>query len=95
MKKYEAVFVFAPNMEEELRNSVVERFKGIIESNGSIDKIDEWGMRKLAFEINDYNEGYYTLLNFEAGSDVIDELNRIAKITDSVIRHMIIREDEK
>lgn len=95
MKKYEAVFVFAPNMEEELRNSVVERFKGIIESNGSIDKIDEWGMRKLAFEINDYKEGYYTLLNFQSNADVVNELDRIAKITDSVIRHMIIREDEE
>jgi len=95
MKKYEAVFVFAPDMEEESRNSVVERFKGIIEANGTIEKIDEWGMRKLAFEINDYKEGYYTLLNFESNSDVVNELNRIAKITESVIRHMIIREDEK
>jgi len=94
MKKYEAVFVFAPDMDEEARNGVVERFKGIIEADGSIEKIDEWGMRKLAFEINDYNEGYYTLVNFEANADVINELNRIAKITDSVIRHMIIREEE-
>lgn len=94
MKKYEAVFVFAPDVDEEKRNGVVERFKGIIETDGSIDKIDEWGMRKLAFEINDYTEGYYTLLNFESSSDVINEMNRIAKITDSVIRHMIIREEE-
>ncbi|MGF7059216.1 30S ribosomal protein S6 [Brassicibacter mesophilus] len=94
MKKYEAVFVFAPDMDEETRNGVVERFKGIIEADGSIDKIDEWGMRKLAFEINDYTEGYYTLINFESGADVINELNRIAKITDTVIRHMIIREEE-
>ncbi len=94
MKKYEAVFVLAPDMDEESRNGVIERFKGIIEASGSINKIDEWGMRKLAFEINDYKEGHYTLLNFESTADVIDELNRIAKITDTIIRHIIIREEE-
>ncbi|SDZ24846.1 SSU ribosomal protein S6P [Proteiniborus ethanoligenes] len=94
MRKYEAVLIFAPGMEEESRNNLVERFKGIIETNGSVDNIDVWGNRKLAYEINDYQEGYYVLLKFNAGSDVVDEMDRIAKITDNVIRHMIIRDEE-
>ncbi|WIV12524.1 30S ribosomal protein S6 [Proteiniborus sp. MB09-C3] len=94
MKKYEVVLIFAPGMEEETRNNLVERFKGIVETNGTVDNVDVWGSRKLAYEINDYQEGYYVLLNITSGADVVDEIDRIAKITDDVIRHMIIREDE-
>ncbi len=94
MKKYEVVLIFAPNMEEEERNTLVERFKGIVEANGTVDNVDVWGSRKLAYEINDFQEGYYVLLNITSGADVVDEIDRIAKITDNVIRHMIIREDE-
>ncbi|SCG84483.1 30S ribosomal protein S6 [Proteiniborus sp. DW1] len=94
MRKYEIVLIFAPNMEEEARNTLVERFKGIVETNGTVDNVDVWGSRKLAYEINDFQEGYYVLLNITSGADVVDEVDRIAKITDNVIRHMIIREDE-
>ncbi len=94
MRKYEAVFIFAPSVAEETRNGMVEKFKGIIETNGSLLGIDEWGSRKLAYEINDLTEGYYILLNLEAESDVIDELTRVTKITEGIIRHMIVR-DEK
>ena len=94
MRKYEAVFIFAPSVDEETRNGMVEKFKGIIETNGSLLGIDEWGSRKLAYEINDLTEGYYILLNLEAESDVIDELTRVTKITEGIIRHMIVR-DEK
>lgn len=94
MRKYEAVFIFAPNMEEEAREALVERFKGIVETNGTVDNVDVWGNRKLAYEINDFQEGYYVLINFTAESSVVDELDRIAKITDNVIRHMVIREDD-
>lgn len=94
MRKYEAVFIFAPSVDEETRNGVIEKFKGIIETNGSLIGIDEWGSRKLAYEINDLTEGYYILLNLEAESEVIDELTRVTKITDGIIRHMIVR-DEK
>lgn len=94
MRKYEAVFIFAPSVDEETRNGMVERFKEIIETNGTLIGIDEWGSRKLAYEIDDLTEGYYILLNLEAGSDVIDELTRVTKITEGIIRHMIVR-DEK
>ena len=94
MRKYEAVFIFAPSVDEERRNGIIEKFKGIIETNGQLIGIDEWGSRKLAYEINDLSEGYYILLNLESESDVIDELERVTKITDGIIRHMIVR-DEK
>lgn len=94
MKKYEAMFIFVPELEEEKRNALLDRFKGIIESDGTISKIDEWGNRKFAYEINDYTEGYYVVVNFESNPDAVDEINRISKISDSILRHMIIREDE-
>ncbi|MCR2044379.1 30S ribosomal protein S6 [Anaerosalibacter massiliensis] len=94
MNKYEAVLIFVPNMEEEKRNTLLDKFKGIIESDGTITNIDEWGNRKLAYEINDYTDGYYVILNFEAKPEVIDEINRVAKISDDVMRHMVIKEDK-
>lgn len=94
MRKYEAVFIFVPSLEEEKRNQLFERLKGVIEENGSITNVDEWGMRKLAYEINDLKEGYYTIVNFESDSEVVSELDRVCKISDGIMRHMIIREDE-
>ena len=94
MRKYEAVFIFAPTTDEDTRNGVIERFKGIIEANGSLTSIDEWGSRKLAYEINDFTEGYYILLNIETDSEVVDEIDRLTRINDNIIRHMIIREEE-
>lgn len=94
MRKYEAVFIFVPNLEEEKRNQLLDRLKGIIEENGTISNVDEWGTRKLAYEINDLKEGYYVIVNFESNSEVVDELDRVCKITDSIMRHMIIREDD-
>lgn len=93
MRKYEAVFIFLPN-EEEKRVQVLDRLKGIIEAEGTIKNIDEWGIRKLAYLIDDIAEGYYVLINFEGTPEVIKELDRVARISDSIMRHMIIREDE-
>ncbi len=75
---------------------MLDRLKGIIESNGAITNIDEWGgTRKLAYEINDLTEGYYIILNFETTPpETVDELDRIAKISDGIMRHMIVREDD-
>ncbi|SHH80023.1 30S ribosomal protein S6 [Sporanaerobacter acetigenes] len=94
MRKYEAVFIFVPELEEEKRNALLDRLKGIIEADGTITNVDEWGSRKLAYEINDYTEGYYVILNFESTPEAVKEMDRISKISDSIMRHMIIREDE-
>lgn len=94
MRKYEAVFILVPDLEEEVRNNIIERFKGIIEQNGTVEKVDEWGARRLAYEIKHYTEGYYVVINFQAESSVVNELERISKITEQVIRHMIVKENE-
>ena len=93
MRKYELMFIFLPN-EEETRVKLMERFKGIIEEDGSITSVDEWGVRKLAYLIDDIGEGYYVLLNIKTTPEVVTELDRVAKISDSIMRYMIIREEE-
>ena len=94
MRKYEGVFIFIPNLEEEERNQLLDRLKGIIEADGTITEIDEWGMRKLAYEINDLTDGYYFIINFESTPETVEELDRVCKISDNIMRHMIVREDE-
>ncbi|MCF6462825.1 30S ribosomal protein S6 [Clostridium sp. Cult1] len=94
MRKYEGVLIFVPSLEDEARNQLFDRLKGIIESNGTISNVDEWGVRKLAYEINDISEGYYIVVNFETTPETVEELDRVCKISDSIMRHMIIREDE-
>ncbi|ABW17605.1 30S ribosomal protein S6 [Alkaliphilus oremlandii] len=91
MNKYELVYILKSNVEEEKRNQLLDKFRGIIEADGTIENVDEWGNRRLAYEINKINEGYYTLVNFSAAADVPKELDRNLKIADEVIRHMIIR----
>ena len=94
MRKYEAMFIFLPDLEEEKRNQLLDRYKAIIEADGSISNVDEWGIRKLAYLINDIGEGYYVLINFESTPEVVNELDRISKISDIIMRHMIIRQEE-
>lgn len=94
MRKYEAMVIFYPNFEEEKRVALLERFKGIIETGGTIITQDEWGMRKLAYLIDDLAEGYYVLINFESNPEVVKEFDRIAKISEGIMRHMIVKEEE-
>jgi small subunit ribosomal protein S6 len=95
MNKYETIFILDNRIEEATRNSLVEKFKGVILSDGEIENVDVWGTRKLAYPINDLTEGYYVLVNFKANSDLPQELDRVYRITEGVLRHIIIREDEK
>ena len=95
IRKYETMYVLRPDLEEEAIKKNVERFSNlIVEQGGQVEKMDEWGKRKLAYPIEDYREGYYVLMNFTAGPDVPQELERVYKITDEVIRYLIVREDE-
>lgn len=94
MNKYELVCIFNPNTDEEKRNQLLDKFKGIIEADGEIESVDEWGLRKLAYEIDKLKEGYYVLINFTTNPDTPKELDRNFKIADEVIRHMIVRVEE-
>ena len=93
MRKYETIFILDPSFDEEAVKASIEKFKGVIENGGgTVENVDEWGKRKLAYEIAKVNEGYYTLVNFTAGPELPRELDRIFRITDGVIRHIIVNE---
>ena len=94
MKKYETIFILDPSFDEEAVKASIEKFKGVIENGGgTVENVDEWGKRKLAYEIAKVNEGFYTLINFEANTELPSELDRIFRITDGVIRHIIVKEE--
>ncbi|MBU5488104.1 30S ribosomal protein S6 [Clostridium sp. MSJ-8] len=93
MRKYETIFIQNPSLDEEALNANIEKFKGIIENGGgTVDNVDVWGKRKLAYEIDKVNEGYYTLVNFTASPELPKELDRVFRITDGIMRHIIVAE---
>ena len=89
--KYESVMIFSLANGEEAATALVEKFKALIEANGTIENVDDWGKRRLAYLINDEAEGHYVITAFESGADFPAELERVAKITDGVLRTMIIK----
>ncbi|WP_049320693.1 30S ribosomal protein S6 [Mammaliicoccus sciuri] len=97
MRTYEVMYVVRPNIEDEARKAVVERFKGILSSNGSeIIEEKDWGKRRLAYEIQDFTEGFYNIVRVKSVNDeAISEFDRLAKISDDIIRHIVVREEEK
>lgn len=95
MRKYESLFVLRPNLEEEKRNELISKFTSIIESAGEVVKVDEWGNRKLAYEIEKLREGYYVLVDFKASPELPKELERNFKISDDVIRYVVVNREEK
>ena len=91
MKAYELLFFVAPTIDEETRAAVMKRIENVVaEGKGVIDNVDVWGKRKLAYEINDLTDGDYTLVDFHADPQSIAELNRVLRITDAVVRHLIV-----
>ena len=83
---YEAVYILDPSLSEEAIASLIAKFKGVVEANGTVSEIDEWGKRRLAYPINDLNEGYYVLMNMETKPEFPAELERVMKITEGVLR---------
>ena len=92
---YEVVYVLDPAQGEEAIAATVAKFQSLAEEHGSNVVVDEWGKRKLAYEIDKLTEGDYTLINFHADPASIAELDRVLRITDAVIRHMIVRRDDQ
>ena len=88
-EKYELMYIINPTLSEEDTAAVVEKFKALIEQNGTIDETELMGKRRLAYEISDFQEGYYVLVKFTSSPDFSAELDRILGITDSVIRSLI------
>lgn len=91
---YETVFILSTKLDEQATAALVAKFKDlIVVNNGTVDGVDEWGKRRLAYAINKETEGYYVLINFTSVPAFTAELDRIFKITDGVIRSLIIRKD--
>ena len=91
---YEAVYILDPSLNEEAIASLIAKFKGVVEANGTVSEIDEWGKRRLAYPINDLMEGYYVLMTFTAAAAVPAELDRLFRINDNVMRSMIVCKDQ-
>lgn len=88
--KYETIFILDATQPEEAIKALVEKFTTLISNNGQLVKVDEWGKRRLAYAINDMSDGYYVLAEFECKPEFPAELDRVFKITDGVMRTMII-----
>ncbi|MDR3765836.1 MAG: 30S ribosomal protein S6 [Butyricicoccus sp.] len=91
--KYETLFIVNPTLGEEEVAAIVDKFKTLVESNGTLEKVDDWGKRRLAYPINDLNEGCYTLIEFTSAPSFPAELDRIFKITDGIMRSIIVSLD--
>ena len=92
---YEAMFIIDPTLSEEDTAALVTKFKDLTEAHGTVTEVDEWGKRRLAYPINDYTEGYYVLITFTSAPSYPAEMDRVFKITDGIMRSMIICNDEK
>ena len=95
MAKYETMLVTSSNLDEEASSALIAKFKTLIEANGTIDSVDEWGKRRLAYPINDENEGVYTVIKFTADPSFPAELDRVYKLTEGVLRTIILAEEEE
>ena len=95
MHPYELMFIIHPSVEIEPHDALVERVQEMIKSQGGeVTDCKKWGKRRLAYEILDQREGFYVLINYTAEPHVTDELDRVLKITEEVIRFMIVRSDD-
>lgn len=91
---YETLYIIDPAQGEEGIPALVEKFKGLVETHGTLKEINEWGKRRLAYPINDLVEGYYVLMTFTSAPEFPAELDRIFKITDGILRSLIVCKDE-
>lgn len=94
MRKYEVIFIVKP-LEEEPTNAVIEKFSKLIADNGgTIEKEDRWGKKRLAYEIKDCTDGYYCLFYVTCDPACVAEMDRVMKITDELLKHMIIKAED-
>ena len=94
MNKYESVIIINPNVDEEGIKGLVKKFTDLINTDGKVEKVDELGRKKLAYEVQKNTEGYYVVFYFEANPNLISEPERNYRITDEVIKFMSVRVEE-
>ena len=96
MRDYELLYIIKTEVGEEQIQAVIDRYNGILEGEGAtVEKVDKWGKRKLAYSIDKkYTDGFYVLVNFKGEANAVDEVDRLMKIDENLLRHMITRVDE-
>ena len=92
---YETLFIIDASLSEEAIKGLVDKFTALIAEHGKVSEVDEWGKRRLAYPINDKEEGYYVLVNFESEGNLPAELERIFGITEGIMRSIVIRHEDK
>lgn len=91
VSSYETMFIIDNRLDEAATKAIVEKFTALISENGTIESVNEWGKKRLAYPINDQNDGYYVLIDFSSSPDFISELVRVFNITEGVVRSMTIK----
>lgn len=91
MAKYETMLITTATLDEEATTALVGKFKSLIEANGTIDSVEDWGKRRLAYPINKKEDGYYVVYNILAPAGALDEVERTLRIADNVVRHKLLR----
>ena len=94
MNKYESVIIINPNVDEEGIKALISRFSDLINTDGKVEKVDELGKRKLAYDVKKCKEGFYAVFYFEANSNLISELERNYRITDEVMKFIVVKEEK-
>ena len=94
MNKYESVIIVNPNLEEESVKNLIKKFSDLINTDGTVASVEEMGKRKLAYEIKKQKEGFYFVIKFEAKPELIAELERNYRITDEVMKFIVVKEEE-
>ena len=95
MTKYETVYILDPSFDENAANEEADRVSGWMKDlGGEVVEVQKWGKRRLAYLVKDFTEGYYCIFRFTGTPATVAELNRVMKITDDILRHMIVKEDE-
>ncbi len=96
MREYEIMLIYSSQLDEEALEAAIQRTTDLIANNGGeVEKVDKWGRRRFAYEINDMTEGFYVVIDFKAETGTTAEVERILKITEEVVRYLLVRRDEE
>ncbi|MGI6148117.1 MAG: 30S ribosomal protein S6 [Firmicutes bacterium] len=96
MREYEIMLIYSSQLDEEALEAAIQRTTDLIANNGGeVEKVDKWGRRRFAYEINDMTEGFYVVIDFKAETGATAEVERILKITEEVVRYLLVRRDEE
>ena len=89
------MYIIRPNVDDETKKAIIDRFAKVLTDNGAeIVETKDWGKRRLAYEINDFRDGYYQIVNVQSEPVAVQEFDRLAKISEDIIRHIVVKEDE-